>query len=133
MNTHHRLPAASAVAIALLAALFFLSAHGWHDDVRTVPTAIEQDQSHAAVVPADHAFADIYEYATTHLGDFHELPETYGEQTDWHGWHLQWVDVEHENEIIRIYHAASEEHPEIHFVTMCDSHNSDAAAWIQVH
>ena len=127
-NAHRTASLVSAILIALFAGFFFISAHS-----STSPEAITNPQQPAHETyapPDDHALADMYTYATLHLGTFRELPETFNGTTNWsHAWSLHWLDVDHDGAIIRVYHLTDKDNPGRRFVATWDTQSGRATEW----
>ena len=76
------------------------------------------------------ALSDIRAHAEHHLGPHTEVPGSFGGTHQWSAeWHLQWLDVEHDGEVVRIYHATAANHPQHRFTTIW---NDGQAEWEHV-
>lgn len=79
------------------------------------------------------ALADIHAHVQRHLGHFNARLETFGGTHEWSPeWDLHWLDVEHSGNVVRIYHATSNEHPHNRFIWMAHSGSPHQAAWEEV-
>jgi hypothetical protein len=76
------------------------------------------------------ALVDIRAHVQHHLGHHTEVPGSFAGTHQWSGeWHLQWLDVEHADEVLRIYHATAVRDPQHRFITIW---TDDVAEWEHV-
>jgi len=105
-------------------------------------TSVHNGHSHHTVhaaqlssVPHDHiALADMHTYASHHLGDVTELPDTYGETDHWtHDWELRWIDYNVSNGTVRVYHAINRHDTQVRFAASWDGHQARYHDWEPIH
>jgi hypothetical protein len=136
--THKRMSRVAAVAIAVLAGLFLISAHDpLTYDAPLFAESHFHDHEHDYVLPHEavphdyEAFIDMYVHAALHFDVFRELPETFGGTAGWSDkWILHWIDIETEGHIVRVYHLTHKHHAGQRFVAFWDEHNAHSSDWL---
>jgi hypothetical protein len=133
MNSHYRtLPAVTGASSILMIAAFLAVAGGLPSRVpATIPDGAaafvegksSSDGHEAALLQdatsRDNALQDMRAYGTHRLGIFTEVPVSFGGTSQWSpDWRLQWLDVEHDGEVVRIYHATEVRHPQNRFTAI---------------
>jgi hypothetical protein len=80
------------------------------------------------------AVEDMLHHAAMHLDAVAAVPGTYVALTDWKpSWELRWMDFQHGDHVVRLYHATDHNHPETRFVVVVDDAEHGAIeAWIPV-
>jgi hypothetical protein len=141
MNAHYKtLPAiAGTSSILIIAAFLTVSARLPWSRLTThyeAPAAVPADVAVDVAVPrqaapsqfqSPDALSDIRAYAAHHLGPHTEVPGSFGGTHQWSAdWHLQWLDVEHDGEVVRIYHATDVHDAQHRFTTIW---NEERAEW----
>jgi len=75
---------------------------------------------------ASNALSDMRVCAARRLGLFEEIPESFDGTSQWSPeWHLQWLDVEHDGKVFRIYHATDVRHPQNRFTAIWQNDHAD--------
>ncbi|HYI08312.1 MAG TPA: hypothetical protein VEK57_04520 [Thermoanaerobaculia bacterium] len=109
--------------------------HGHDHDHNATVTPHNGHKDHAGHSDhnGDRALTDIHTHAQQHFGHFTARLETFGGTHEWsHEFDLHWLDVEHDGNVVRIYHATDREHPHSRFIWMSHSGNPHPAAWEEV-
>jgi hypothetical protein len=90
---------------------------------------------HLTGLPHAHvALDDMHSYASHHLGDVTELPETYGEADHWaHDWELRWVDYQVSGHVVRVYHAINKHDDGVRYASSWDGHQARYHDWVPIH
>ena len=139
MSTHSRtLPVvAGASSIAMLAAILSLP---WGSIATTIEPAAPVAGQKVAHAPgparpsadfAADALHDMRFHAALYLGVYAEIPDSFGGTPQWSpDWYLQWIDVEQDGVVVRVYHATNVRAPHHRFVTMW---LGDQAEWEHAH
>ena len=93
------------------------------DEHETTTAAVQTKTSYALVrehVPdTQQALVEMSSYAALRFNEFELLPETLTLDETWSPeWHLHSIDVIHNGEIVRLYHATHKHHPDVRFASM---------------
>jgi hypothetical protein len=96
-----------------------------HDNAANDVATPQKSESAQFLAPS--ALSEIRAYAEHHVGTHTAVAGSFGDTDQWSAdWHLQWLDVEHDGEVIRIYHATDIHDPHHRFITMW---NGAQAVW----
>lgn len=91
---------------------------------------------HAALTHDHDADArnDMHAFAVRHFGATEEHPETLNGSVHPDGqWELRWMDVDHGNETVRLYHITHTHDHELRYVAAWDAQHGHYGAWEPVH
>ena len=96
-----------------------------HDNDHQTSTSTSHDVPASDAIVARYlpdpsrALTEMYGYAAHHLTEVELLPETLNADDTWSpDWYLYSLDVQHNGETIRIYHATHKHHPSVRFNAM---------------
>jgi hypothetical protein len=80
----------------------------------------------------DVALEDMLHHAATHLDTAIAVSGSYVALPDWKpSWELRWMDFQHGDHVVRLYHATDHRHPETRFVVAIDdSEHGVVETWI---
>ena len=109
--------------------------HGRHGATAHPQTFGKHDPAPAA--PDHHirnqARVDMQSHAHRRLGHVIVRHESLGGTTHFsHQFELHWLDVEHDGNVVRLYHATDRQHPQHRFVWMWHSGAPHPTAWEEV-
>jgi len=131
-NRHRIIRNAGILALASVAALFFLGAF------TPLQHATETPHHFApAVVDAHHdlqAHAEMEAYAALYFGDVSEVPDTFGGTAQYSpDWYLRWLEVEHDGHVALVYHLTSTHEDGRVLVIIWDSADRAWSGWDEIH
>lgn len=94
---------------------------------------------HDQVAHFDHeshmhvAMMDMRRHAADHLGHATVHEHSFGSAPLWMAeWELHWLDVNHGDHHVRIYHATHAHHSHVRYVTIVDPEHHHTGAWTRV-
>lgn len=133
MHHNNKLRLGRVIALAFVAALFFLSAYVIPSHTADVADR-NTEAAHLAdgVLDAAHAqqaHSDMEVYASLYFGNFTEVPDTFG-GTRWSDrWDLHWLQIEHDGHTSWLYHLTDRHDNNHRLLSVSDDHGDTWTGW----